>query len=129
MGIEMKFYLAILFIVFQSTSSTLAITPSNKGYPAAYPFSQLSVMDFLKLSLKDISLITGKKIRLFERLSFSILKLKMKYDLKKRPDLSVTEYCSKTRKKTINTLAIILIVLGSLLLLLIIIGLAGFSVN
>lgn len=51
--------------------------------------------EFVKLSANDFTKLTGKKLNIFQRISFQMVKLKIKHDLKKNPNLLVTDY-SKT---------------------------------
>lgn len=57
---------------------------------AALKYVQAS--EFVKLSAKDYSEITGKKLNFMQKLSFKVTKMKMKRDLKKNPDLKLTDY-------------------------------------
>lgn len=52
----------------------------------------LKASEFVKLSAKEFSDLTGKKLNIFQRMSFKLTKMKMKHDLKKNPDLKVTDY-------------------------------------
>jgi hypothetical protein len=58
--------------------------------PAAFKYLQVS--EFVKLSAKDYSALTGKKLNFFQKLSFNITRAKMKRDLKKNPDLQLSNY-------------------------------------
>ena len=51
--------------------------------------------EFVKLSVKEFSLLTGKKLNFIQRLSFRVAKLRMKHDLKKNPNLKITDYIDK----------------------------------
>ena len=51
--------------------------------------------EFIKLSVKEFSLLTGKKLNFIQRLSFNVSKLRMKHDLKKNPNLKITDYLNK----------------------------------
>lgn len=64
----------------------------NDASPSAAAFKYLKVSDFVKLSAKEFSDLTGKKMNFFERLSFKVTKMRMKHDLKKNPDLKITDY-------------------------------------
>jgi len=57
--------------------------------------NNLKAGDFVRLSAKDFSLTTGKKMNVWNMLFFSLSKLRMKHDLKKNPNLAVTNYYSK----------------------------------
>lgn len=108
----------------------LGITFSNSihAFSIIYPGSvtapikewrNLKVSEFMKLSPKDFSKITGKRMNLKERISFSFMKARMKYVLKKNPNITVSEYLASSRK--IGTLGwIAIIALGLILLFLLV---------
>ena len=50
------------------------------------------VSEFVKISLQELKLITGKRLNLAERLSFKIAKGRMKRYLKHHPDILVADY-------------------------------------
>ncbi len=54
--------------------------------------------EFVKLSVKEFSLLTGKKLNFVQRLSFNVAKLRMKHDLEKNPNLKLTDYINKQGK-------------------------------
>ena len=54
--------------------------------------------EFVKLSVKEFSLLTGEKLNFIQRLSFRVAKLRMKHDLKKNPNLKITDYIDKDDK-------------------------------
>jgi hypothetical protein len=66
------------------------ITKSNTASLAN--INSLKASEFVKLSAKDFNRLTGKRLNFFQRISFQIVKLKMKHDLKKNPHLLITDY-------------------------------------
>ena len=48
--------------------------------------------EFIKLSFKQFTMLTGEKENLRNRISFSVMKMKVKNDLKKNPNLTLSEY-------------------------------------
>lgn len=60
--------------------------------PSIASVNYLKASEFVKLSAKDYTALTGKKLNFFQRMSFNLTKVKMKHDLKKNPDLKVTDY-------------------------------------
>lgn len=52
----------------------------------------INVSEFVKLSAKEYATLTGKKLNFLQRLSFNLTKAKMKRDLKKNPNLKITDY-------------------------------------
>lgn len=66
---------------------------ANNEVPAtSSAIKYLKASEFVKLSAKEYSDLTGKKLNLFQRMSFKITKMKMKHDLKRNPDLKLTDY-------------------------------------
>lgn len=55
-------------------------------------FKYVKASEFVKLSVKEYSELTGKKLNFLQRLSFKATKMKMKHDLKRNPELKITDY-------------------------------------
>jgi len=95
----MKLNITLLFIccmINTDVSFALAIVKPGEDKPGIAKVSNnIKASEFVKLSAKDFSIITGKKMNMWNRLSFSVLKLKIKHDLKKNPNLYVTDYYFK----------------------------------
>ena len=60
--------------------------------PALAAVKYLQASEFVKLSAADYTALTGKKLNFLQRLSFKATKLKMKHDLKRNPNLKITDY-------------------------------------
>lgn len=89
--------------------------PTNPDrYEAA---KSLSINSIVNLSAKQFSELTGRRMNIWDKLSFSIMKIKMKHDLKKNPDLTLKDYLGKEGKKRLGTGWWILIVIAGLFLL------------
>ena len=58
----------------------------------------LTAREFIKLSAHDFSVLTGKKLNVFQRVFFTIAKMRVKHDLKKNPGLKITDYLNKDKK-------------------------------
>lgn len=55
--------------------------------------------EFVKLSAKDYASLTGRKLNFFEKIYFKIVQKQVKRDLKKNPDLLMSQYLdNKTGK-------------------------------
>ncbi|HXR84975.1 MAG TPA: hypothetical protein VN722_11730 [Hanamia sp.] len=87
------FLFALFFQVNSISASSLivpGITKSNTARTANVNYFKAS--EFVKLSAKDFSRLSGKRLNMFQRISFQVVKLKMKHDLKKNPNLLITDY-------------------------------------
>jgi hypothetical protein len=67
--------------------------------PGAPTPKYLRASEFIKLSATEFTNLTGKKLNLFERLSFAFTKMRLKHDLKKNPDLKITDYIREPKHK------------------------------
>jgi hypothetical protein len=66
---------------------------ANTDAPISLAASKyINVSEFVKLSAQEYSALTGKKLNFLQRLSFNLTKAKMKRDLKKNPNLKITDY-------------------------------------
>lgn len=54
---------------------------------------------FVKMSAKEFTALTGKKLNLLEKIYFKVSIKKIKRDLKKNPDLLITDYYDPLKKK------------------------------
>ncbi len=88
------FILVTLFLLANGCFASSLVVPvatkakTSTGLSAKY----LKVSEFVKLSPGEFSKLTGKKLNVFQRASFHLVKLKMKHDLKRNPDLLITDY-------------------------------------
>lgn len=97
-----KYILAFLFslsgnTISNSVCANYIINPGSAKV-AIKDLMNLKVSEFIMLSPKEYSTITGKKMNLPERISFSILKVRMKHTLKKNPNMKAGEYIDKHKK-------------------------------
>jgi hypothetical protein len=61
--------------------------------------------------------LAGRKLTLRERISFSVMRLKMKHDLKRNPDVQLSDYYGKNANRKLGTgWWILIIILGVVLL-------------
>ncbi len=96
-----------------------------KGEPTGFEnLKTLRADKLILFSQKQFSELTGKKLNIFEKLSFKLLKLKMKHDLKKDPNLTLQDYYGKAPKKRLGTGWIILITVTSVLLILFLVAIS-----
>ena len=80
-------------------------------------FMAMKLTEFVRLSQKDFSKITGRKLNWKERVSFFLLKKSMKKSLRSRPGQSVRDFLAgPAGKRKSKTLVIILVLLAVLVL-------------
>lgn len=113
----------LLLVIFISLHSYAAVPGSNEPAKAFNSFSGLRAIDFVKYSALDYSRITGKKMNLLQRVSFKVMKLKLRKQLKQQPNLTMNDFF-KDKKRLGTGWIILLAVLGTLLLLLLIFAIA-----
>jgi hypothetical protein len=98
----------------------------TNSYEAA---KSLSLNSIIHLSAKQFSELTGKKMNIWDKLSFSIMKIKMKHDLKKNPNLTLKYYLGKEGRKRLETVWWILIGLAGIFLLAILIFIIAYAIG
>ena len=108
-----KFLFTAICFYLVCNSAMASAVPSGSVHHHDYP--NLRVIEFLQLSVKDLEKLTGEKMNLGARISFGILKARMKRALKKDPALTVNDFMT-SQKKMKTWLLVVLIVLGAFLL-------------
>jgi hypothetical protein len=109
-----------VFCIF-CTDSLASTVPSGGLSHPVYP--NVKVYQFVELSVKEIEKLSGEKMSLPAKLSFLLLKKKMKRALKKDPQITVTDFMN-SQKKMKTWLLVLLIVAGAILIAFIIFALA-----
>ncbi len=99
---KIKLLLLIFFSIYSvsgiyASSGFLDAKPVNLSPSLGSLLQTTKASEFVKLSVRDYTFITGKKMSLFEKLSFKIIKRKMKHDLKKNPKLLITDYYKENK--------------------------------
>ena len=77
--------------------------------------------EFVKLSFKQFATITGEKENLWNKISFNVMKMRIKHDLKKNPNSKLSDY-NDPKHKMSTGLKITIWVAGILLLLVLVIA-------
>ncbi len=88
-------FLSLTIFSLSGINYCFAFSTNNHSSIVAPAPKYLQASEFVKLSPKEFSAITGKKLNFFQRIEFNLLKAKMRHDLKKNPDLKITEYFPK----------------------------------
>jgi hypothetical protein len=91
----LRILLTIIFLI--SCTYCISINRPVKA-DVTIPIS-LKASEFVKLNARDYSRLTGKKMSLLDRISFEVLKMRIKKDLKKNPDLLITDYADTKKEK------------------------------
>jgi hypothetical protein len=121
----MKFIITILYasVVAYASNSFGAIsrTTDLPGVNASLKSSLIiKVREFVKLTPNQLSVISGKKLTIWNKVSFYLLKRRMKHALKYNPNLTVNDYFATQKDPPKNSLGVgLAIIFGVLILLLI----------
>ncbi len=91
--------------------------------PGKITQKDLRASEVLKFTALDYYHFTGKKMSSWQRVSFGILKIKLKRELKKNPDLLISDFY-RDNKKSGAGLVIVIVLIFLLLLLLVVVGMA-----
>lgn len=104
---KIKLLLLVTFSIYALSNVNMAYgfsvtkpTTDNELPSSLAAFKYLKASEFVKLSVKDYTALTGKKLNFFQRLSFNLTKVKMKHDLKKNPALKITDYVDASDSTT-----------------------------
>jgi hypothetical protein len=122
-----KLRLPLLLMCFVLTLTTpFCASASYSIKPGAALTSEnwqhLKLADFVKFSPGYFGTADGKRMNSWDKVSFKMLKIRMKKELKKNPDILVSEFYSKTKQKRLAWGWWVLISLGALLLLYVILS-------
>jgi hypothetical protein len=90
--------LSALFFVIPVNLNASFTVDTKSAFPSSDALMNLKASEFVKLSLKDISSLTGKELSLKEKVSFKLMNKRMKHAVKKKPDLTVNDYLADGHK-------------------------------
>lgn len=107
-------YCAFTFTMPDNAYAIIAPEPVNTGSEV---WKNVKAREFVKLSSKDYSLITGKKMNVKDKYSYKIMNKRMKQAIKKNPTLTVSEYMA-AEKKIGTGWWIVIGIIGALLIVL-----------
>lgn len=113
---------ACLFAGFFYSTTATALAGRDITWPAGLS-ANISARQFVKMKVREIELLTGRKMGFSERVSLSVLKMKMRKDIRKGRELNLSDYAKPGKK--LSTGWIIVIVLGAMLLLALIFLMVG----
>ncbi|HEV8081379.1 MAG TPA: hypothetical protein VGP43_11735 [Chitinophagaceae bacterium] len=112
----MRKFISLLFGLFLITAIQPNVTFSSsikKPVNSSEMMSYVKGREFVKLSFKEFVTLTGQKASLWNKVSFNILKNKIKHDLINNPNLAITQYYSRgvrTAGKVVYILILLLII-------------------
>lgn len=97
--IILSFTAILILLVFSANPSYgFSFTKiSPQKHTASASLAAMKVSDFTNLSVEEYSILSGTKLTIANRLSFKLLKLKMKHQLKKNPEITVENYFEAER--------------------------------
>ena len=115
--------LLISLLAITGTKDSFGFSIQKPGFTISRydALNNITVSNFVKLSSKQFSELTGKKMTVTDKLSFLILKNRMKHALKKDPGITIQEYFSKKKSSILSVLLWILIGFVALILLIVLI--------
>ncbi len=89
----------ILILGYNGFSFSIVKTSTPKTYISPTHIEYLRASVFVELSAKEFEVITGKKLNLTQRIYFKIIQRKLKHELRKNPDLLITNYYDPAKAK------------------------------
>ncbi|MEP6952369.1 MAG: hypothetical protein ABI863_23960 [Ginsengibacter sp.] len=113
---KIKFVFIGSLIISAIANSSVACSFSI-ARPIQYPevVKYLKGSELIKLSFRQFATLTGEKENLWNNLSFTVMKMRIRHDLKKHPELTLSEY-NKPKHKMGLGLKILIWVAGISLL-------------
>ncbi|MEO6538355.1 MAG: hypothetical protein ABIT07_06800 [Ferruginibacter sp.] len=116
--------IACLIMISLALLSITHISAANiaRRAPELTILKNFLLKDVVKMSVGDYELVTGKKLNVWNRLSFRVGKIKMRHDLKAHPDITLMDYTASVRRMG-NGLRIASYVIAGLLILVLLLGL------
>jgi hypothetical protein len=92
--------LLVIFLVISATDSFCFSNHKPVTNTAQFEaLSNLSVNQFIHLSAGQFGMLTNKKMNLWDRFSFNLMKLKLKHELKKDPSLTLKTFAAESKAK------------------------------
>src|SRR5215210_577733 len=104
MKLLISFILAIAMVSPETKSYAISFSkPVTASLsPSASVSKYMKTSEFIKLSPREFSVVTGKKLSFFEKASLKVLQMKMKRYLKKNPGSTVADYYMSEGDRNFN---------------------------
>ncbi|MGI8634387.1 MAG: hypothetical protein ACR2KZ_03185 [Segetibacter sp.] len=106
----MKLFISFILVIvlFSPINSSYAISFSKPVTASASPpvsvLQYMKASEFIKLSPRDLSAVTGKKLSLLEKVSLKVLQIKMKHYVSRNPNSTLADYYSSEGEGNFNLL-------------------------
>lgn len=110
---RLSFAIMLFVFVIADSNSSYAFSVTRNNHPI-YSLKYLKCKEFVKLSYKEFTALTREKRSLKNWVAFKMLKAQMKHDLKRNPQLTLTNYPEKPGHQ-VNVVVILAILLVLLL--------------
>lgn len=112
---KIRWILFGLFFIPAFTANSVAWSLSVNKPPSSELLKYTKGSEFVKLSYSQFITLTGQKPNLWNKLSFTVIKMKVKHDLKKHPALELNNIFVPQKSAVLKVLFWILIGLFALL--------------
>jgi hypothetical protein len=90
-------FVLVILLYSQNLFSFSVIIPPHKVEIKSPDYLKGSV--FVNLTAREFSVASGKKLNLFQKIYFKAIQHRVKHDLKKNPDLQITDYFDPVARK------------------------------
>ena len=122
-----RIQLLLLLLAFALPIATPFCASASFGsHPAATSISEdwkyLKLRDFMNLGFQEMNVLKGKKMNIWDKISFNIMKMNMNKELKRNPNMLLAEFYSKAKQKRLAWGAWVAITLVALLVLILIVS-------
>ncbi len=91
----------IVFLIFLSCQNVFSFsiirTSANKTETKNPAYLKASV--FVNMSSREFTDVTGRRLNFFQKIYFKVIQRQIKRDLKKNPDLLITDYFDQKKSK------------------------------
>ncbi len=88
-----------VFLSLDSFSFSIVKLSSNDKLIETVSPGYMRASVFVKMSAKEFSAVTGTKLNFFQKLYFKVIKRQVRRQLKKNPDLLISDYFDPTKPK------------------------------
>ena len=118
--------LALLLAFSLPIATPFCASASFGSHPAATSISEdwkyLKLRDYMNMSFHEMTVLKGRELNIWDKISFKIMKMNINKELKKNPNMLVTEYYAKVQQKRLSPGAWVAITLAALLVLILIVS-------